>query len=164
MKNTAKYLMSFLLILSLFGNGLLLYYIKETEKPHSSISKLTLGINNTVIYCENSEGVRDFLVDMQENSFQFGEAKLISGDNLYLQTPKNKINLSDYEAQGFVINSSGELLYSLVVPTLKKQKVFVTPNGKRYHTDAYCAGRTGFEIDCETAMFFDREPCRICAE
>jgi len=163
MKSILKYLIACLLVLSFLANGLMFYYIKETGKPYPSISRLTLGVNNTVIYCENSAGVRDFLVDMQENSFQFGKAKLVNGDNIYLQTPENKINLSSYEAQGFVINSSGEILYSLVTPTLKKQKVFVTPNGGKYHTDAYCAGRTGFEIEYETAIMFDREPCKLCA-
>ncbi len=163
MKNTAKYLISVLLVLSLFGNGLMLYYIKETEKPQPSISKITFGEHNTVVYCEKAADVQAFRVDSGERSFQFGASKLVDGDNLYLITPESKINLSEYDAKGFVIDSNGEILHSLVTPTLKKQKVFVTPNGGKYHTDAYCAGRTGFEIDYETAIMFDREACKLCA-
>ena len=164
MKNKVKYLISALLVLSLFGNGLLLYYINETEKPQPSVSKITFGEHNTVVYCEKAADVNTFLIDIEENSFQFGDSALAAGENLYLITDEGKINLSDYDAQGFVINSNGELLYSLVAPILKKQKVFVTSNGRKYHTDAYCVGRNGFEIDYETAIMFDREPCKICAE
>lgn len=164
MKKAVKYLIAFLLVLSLSANGLMLYYIKETEKPHPSISKITFGEHNTVVYCEKTADVQAFRVDSAEKSFQFGDSKLVESDNLYLITSGGKINLSDYDAKGFVIDSEGNILYSLAEPSLKKEKVFVTPSGHKYHTDIYCAGKNGFEVDCETALAFDRRPCKNCSE
>ncbi len=115
MKNTYRFI-SLLLVLSVLGNVLLLYYIKETEKPQPSISKITFGEHNTVVYCERSADVNVVNIDFEKNTYQFGDAKLVSDDNLYLQTAENEINLSEYDAQGFVISSNGDILYSLVAP------------------------------------------------
>lgn len=165
MKKAKRYLIVFLLIISLLGNGILLYYIKETEKPKPSIMKLSGGESDMVIYCERSAEDHITKIDYEEHSVTVGSSKILNeGDSVYFMGSNGNVNLALYDAQGFVINSSGELLYSLTAPALKKQKVFVTPKGEKYHSDIYCAGESGFETDYETAILFDRQPCKICVQ
>ena len=165
MKNAMKYVIALLLAISLSCNGILFYYIKETEKPKPSIMKLSGGESDMVIYCERSENDNITRIDYEEHSVTAGASKILNeGNNVYFFGNNGQVNLSLYDAQGFVINTNGEVMYSLTVPTLKKQKVFATPNGKKYHADDFCAGKTGFETDYETAILFDRQPCKICVE
>lgn len=163
MKAFKKYLLVVFLVLSLLGNALLYYYLVETNKPSFSILKLELGENNTVIYCEQSADSKSLEVDLKNRVYKIDKATLISKDDgMYLVTLENEINLSEYEGSGFVINSNGELLYSLNTPRKKQAKVYITPSGRKYHTDPDCAGTTGFEIVLETAKLL-RKPCSICA-
>ena len=163
MKALKNYMFMTLLVLSVLCNILLCYYLSEANKPSSSIVRFGFSEHDTVIYCEKSKDVQSIKIDTDKRIYTIGNAKLISkADALYLAAAEEEINLSDYEGFGFVINSNGELLYSLNTPTKKQQTVFITPSGKKYHTDRYCAGKTGFEIGIETAKLL-REPCSICA-
>ncbi len=84
-------------------------------------------------------------------------------EDLYLVSPEEKINLSQKGSDAFVINSNGKLIYQLTKPEkIIHEKVFVTPYGRKYHSDTLCTGRTAFETDLETAKLFGREPCSIC--
>lgn len=120
-------------------------------------------MHDTVIYCEKSAEINAIMLNGSENSFTIGSSKIICGDDsVYFENVNEKIRLADYEGFGFVINSDGELLYSLNTPVKKQEKVYITPSGKKYHKDQYCAGKTGFEINIETAKLM-REPCNLCS-
>lgn len=163
MKAVKKYLLICLLILSLSCNALLLYfYLFQERKPSASITKFTFNNHDTVIYCEKTEPVGAIKLESEKKTFTIGDSKLINeNDAVYFKNKSEKINLSDYEGFGFVINSNGELLYSLNTPVKKQETVYVTPSGKKYHKDFYCAGKSGFEVSIETAKLF-RNPCNIC--
>ena len=114
MKAYKNYLLTVLLILSFLCNALLLFYLFETKEPYPSITKFGFSEQDKVVYCENSDNVEYIAVDINKGSYTIGNAELISeGNSLYLVTSENKINLSDYNAAGFVINSNGEILYTL---------------------------------------------------
>ena len=163
MKNFKKYILTVLLILSVMCNALLCFYLLQAKKPVPSIVKFGYDKHNTVIYCEKAEDVNTVKLDTNKNIFTIGDSKLLSAeDALYFITPEEKIKLTDYEGSGFIVNSKGELLYSLNTPAKKQETVYITPSGKKYHKDAFCAGKTGFEINIETAKLL-REPCNICA-
>lgn len=165
MKHKTFVLIISLLTLSLLCNGLLFYYVSELIKPKPSITKFSFTDYDTFIYCERSADVKSVNIDMQKGCVTIGESKFLKeSGKVYLIGKDGKINLSSYDAEGFIINSDGELLYSATTPTLKKEKVFITPKGEKYHTDAYCAGKTGFEAPLETAKLLEREPCKICAQ
>lgn len=162
MKTVKKYLFFALLVMSLFCNALLCFHIVQ-KKSEPSITRFYYDMHNLIIYCEKTAEINTIKADYGENSFTIGESRLLNTvDSLYLINNKEKIKLSDYEGFGFVINSEGELLYSLNTPVKKQQTVYITPTGKKYHTDPDCAGKTGFEIELETAKLF-RQPCSICA-
>ena len=163
MKISKIYLLISLLTVSLFSNILLCFHIVHKENPNSSISKFTYSMHDTVIYCEKSSEVNTIKADFDENSFTIGDSKLLNADDsVYLISHKGKIRLSDYEGFGFVINSEGDLLYSLNTPVKKQQTVYITPSGKKYHTKQSCAGKNSIETDLETAKLL-REPCKLCA-
>ncbi len=163
MKKIVKYLVSALFIVSLVSNVILCYYIYETEKPTPSITRFYYDMHDTVIYCEKSADINAIKLNGKENSFTIVKAKIAcEEDSVYFINDEECIKLADYEGYGFIINSEGELLYSLNAPVKKQEKVYVTPSGKKYHRDIYCAGKTGFEISIETAKRL-REPCSLCA-
>ena len=163
MKALKKYRFMTLLVLSVLCNILLCYYLSEANKPSSSIVRFVFNEHNRVIYCEKSREVQSIKINTDKGIYTIGDAKLINEENsLLLVTPEEKINLSDYDGLGFIINSNGELLYSLNIPIKKQQMVYITPSGKKYHTNIYCAGKTGFEISLDTAKLM-REPCSLCA-
>ena len=162
MKPVKKYLIFALLVMSLSCNALLCFHIVQ-KKPENSITKFTYDMHDTVIYCEKNAEVNTVKADYDKNIFTIGDSRLLNTvDSLYLINNKEKIKLSDYEGFGFVINSEGELLYSLNTPVKKQQTVYITPSGKKYHTNRHCGGKTSFEIALETAKLF-RKPCNICA-
>lgn len=163
MKNSKFFLLTGLLFVSLFCNAILCFYLVRTNNPEPSITKFRYEMHDTVVYCDKSYETKAIKLDYDENSFTIGKSKLLNTyDSVYLVTDEKKIRLSDYEGLGFVINSEGKLLYSLVTPAKKQEKVYITPSGKKYHRDKYCAGKTGFEIELDTAQLL-REPCNICA-
>lgn len=163
MKHKSKIIVSVLLLISLIFNGVLLYYIKETEKPKPSIMKFGSGESDMVIYCDRSEDDNVTVVDYEKHTVTVGVSTILNEDDtVYFIGNNGKVDLSDYDAQGFVIDSRGNLLFGLCTPTLKKEKVYVSPNGEKYHNDIYCAGKSGFEITPETAKMFDRQPCKKC--
>lgn len=163
MKTIKKYCIFGLLVMSLFCNALLCFYLTQDKKSEPSITRFYYDMHDLIIYCEKTAEVNTIRADYSENSFTIGDSKLLNADDsVYLINNKEEIRLSDYEGFGFVINSDGELLYSLNTPVKKQQTVYITPSGKKYHTDPDCAGKTGFEIALETAKHF-REPCNICA-
>lgn len=163
MKKLKNILFVAMLFISLIFNGLLCYYIHETAKPTPSITRFYYDMHDTVIYCEKSAEINAIMLNGSENSFTIGSSKIICGDDsVYFENANEKIRLADYEGYGFVINSEGELLYSMNTPVKKQEKVYITPSGKKYHRDMYCAGRTGFEMPIETAKLL-REPCSLCA-
>ena len=159
MKNIVKYILSTLLIISLICNGLLAFYLVQERKPLPSVIRFGYDMHD----CEKSAENNTIKLDYNENSFTIGSSKIICGDDsVYFENANEKIRLADYEGYGFVINSEGELLYSMNTPVKKQEKVYITPSGKKYHRDMYCAGRTGFEMPIETAKLL-REPCSLCA-
>ncbi len=163
MRALKKYILTALLILSVLCNALLYFYLLQERKPTPSITKFSYSEHDTVIYCEKSPDTQTVQLEVDKNTFTIGDTKLMSTDEaLYLINPNEKINLSDYEGFGFVINSDGELLYSMNTPEKKQETVYITPSGEKYHKDPYCAGKTGFEISLETAKLM-REPCNLCA-
>ena len=163
MKKFIKYLVSILFIVSLISNGLLCYYIYETEKPTPSITRLYYDMHDTVIYCEKSADMNTVKLDYNENNFTIGKSKITcKKDSVYFINDEECIKLADYEGYGFVINSDGELLYSMNIPQKKQEKVYITPSGEKYHKDKHCAGKTGFELPLETAKLL-RTPCMLCA-
>ena len=163
MKNFVKYMLASLLVITLICNGFLVFYLDKKKKPIPSIIRFDYGIHNTFIYCERSAEIKSIQHNYSENSFTIGKSKLLCGDDsVYFINDREKIRLEDYEGYGFVINSEGELLYSMNTPVKKQEKVYITPSGKKYHRDMYCAGRTGFEMPIETAKLL-REPRSLCA-
>ena len=164
MKKIKKYLFVVLLILSVLSNAVLYFQLLQVKKTVSSVTKFSYSEHDTVIYCEKSPDVQTVKLEADKNTFTIGDAKLVNTpEALYLINPEGKINLSDYEGFGFVINSDGKLLYSLNTPSKKQETVYITPSGKKYHKDPYCAGKTAFEAPLETATKLLREPCKICA-
>ena len=163
MKNTVKYILAILLAISLICNGFLAFHLVQERKPLPSVIRFGYDMHNTVIYCEKSAEINAIMLNDSKNSFTIGSSKITCGeDSVYFENGKEKIRLDDYEGNGFVINSEGELLYSMNAPVKKQEKVYITPSGKKYHRDMYCAGRTGFEMPIETAKLL-REPCNLCA-
>lgn len=151
-----------LLALSVVCNCLLLCHIVAQRKLDPSILKLT-NHNDMIIYCERSRDVKSCRFDMDEGLITVGDSQILNtAEEVFFFGSKGETNLSQYDALGFVVNSDGELLYSLTEPVLKQETVFVTPKGKKYHSDASCAGKTGFEIKLNTAIMFDRTACNIC--
>lgn len=152
MKRMSKVFFIFLLISSLTANGLLAYYIYETEKPSPSIMKWGFGEHNIEVYCERTADVTVTEINHDSNTVKIGKAELISKEDLYPVSPEGETNLSRIGGEAFVINSNGELLYQLMKPEKEiSETVYVTPSGNKYHCDIYCAGRTAFETDLETA-------------
>ena len=163
MKKFVKYVVSTLFIVSLISNVILCYYIYETAKPTPSITRFYYDMHDTVIYCEKSAEINAIMLNGSENSFTIGSSKIICGDDsVYFENGKEKIRLADYEGYGFVINSEGELLYSMNTPVKKQEKVFITPSGEKYHRNQYCAGKNRVQMPIETAKLL-REPCSLCA-
>lgn len=121
MKNFVKYMLASLLVISLICNGFLVFYLVKKKKPIPSIIRFDYGIHNTFIYCERSAEIKSIQHNYSENSFTIGKSKLLCGDDsVYFINDREKIRLEDYEGYGFVINSEGELLYSMNTP-VKKQ-------------------------------------------
>lgn len=163
MKNIVKYILSTLLIISLICNGLLAFYLVQERKPLPSVIRFGYDMHDTVIYCEKSAEINAIMLNGSENSFTIGSSKIICGDDsVYFENGKEKIRLADYEGYGFVINSEGELLYSMNTPVKKQEKVFITPSGEKYHRNQYCAGKNRVQMPIETAKLL-REPCSLCA-
>ncbi len=163
MKAVKRYMFVVLLVLSVICNIFLYYHLLQERKPLPSIIKLSYSEHDAFVYCEKAPDVQAVKLEADKNTFTIGNAKLVNTpEALYLTNSEEKINLSDYEGFGFVINSDGELLYSLNTPLKKQETVFITPSGKKYHKDRYCAGKTAFEMSLETAKLM-REPCDICA-
>lgn len=149
--------------ISLIANVLLAYYLYDNLRPVPSVIRFGFGEQNIVVYCETAKDVTATKVNFEECIYMIGDAKLQYKDDLYLISPEKRINLSQLGGEAFVINSQGELLYQLMKPDSDNiEAVFVTPSGKKYHSDSYCAGRTAFETDLETAALFGRTPCSIC--
>lgn len=120
MKSFKKYLLIFIFILSVMCNLLLCYFLAQERKAVPSITKFSYSEHDTFVYCEKFSDAQPVRLQADENTFIIGNAKLVnSPEALYLINDKEKIKLSDYEGCGFVINSNGELLYSLNKP-LKK--------------------------------------------
>lgn len=162
MKNSKNFLLTLLLAVSLICNTLLCIYIFRIVNMSSSTVKLNFTEHNTVIYCEKSDDINNIALNTDKKLFTVGDSKLLNaGDSVYFIGAQGEIKLSDYEGEGFIINSDGELLYSLNVPVKKQETVYITPSGKKYHTSLSCAGKTGFEITLETAKLL-RTPCSIC--
>ncbi len=119
-------------------------------------------MHDTVIYCEKNEETQSVKLNYDKKLFTIDNSSLLcADDSVYFIGSEGEIRLSDYEGEGFIINNNGELLYSLNRPTKKQVKVYITPSGKKYHTDPNCAGKTGFEMPLDTAMLL-RTPCNIC--
>lgn len=117
MKTTKKYLISSLLVMSLFCNFLFCFYLTQEKKSEPSITRFHYDMHDLIIYCEKTSEINTIKADYGENSFTIGESKLLNADDsVYLVNNKEEIKLSDYEGFGFVINSEGELLYSLNTP------------------------------------------------
>ena len=128
MKNIVKYILSTLLIISLICNGLLAFYLVQERKPLPSVIRFGYDMHDTVIYCEKSLEINAITLNDSENSFTIGSLKIICGDDsVYFENANEKIRLADYEGCGFVINSEGELLYSMNTPVKKQEKVYITP-------------------------------------
>lgn len=88
-----------------------------SKKTVSSITKFGYSEHDIFIYCEKTPDVKAVKLEADKNTFTIGDAKLVNTpEALYLINPEEKINLSDYEGFGFVINSDGELLYSMNTP------------------------------------------------
>ena len=159
-----KIVLATVLSISLVCNALLCFYIAETEKLTPSITRFYYDMHDTIIYCEKSEEINAIKLNDSENSFTIGKSKLLcSDDSVYFINEKGKIRLADYEGFGFVINSEGELLYSMNAPVKKQEKVFITPSGEKYHRNQYCAGKNRVEVPIETAKLL-REPCSLCVK
>lgn len=151
-----------MLLVSLFSN---FYCFFKLQKPSSSIMKFEFGEQDIKIYCEKSEDVKTVKVDFTNGSYKIGNAELVNKEDIYLISNENRINLSEIGGNAFVINSNGELLYQMVKAEKElPETVFVTPSGKKYHSDVFCAGKTAFGTDLETAELFGRSQCSICFE
>lgn len=156
-----------LFILSLVINALLAYYLYDNLKPAPSLMKFGFSEHNIVVYFEIAEDVTSTKIDFNEGIYKVGDAEIQYKDDLCLSSPDGKINLSEIGGEAFVINSDGKLLYQLVKPEnasdgKNTETVFVTPSGKKYHSDYYCAGRSAFETEKETAVLFGRASCSVC--
>ena len=117
MKQFKNFLTLILLTVSLFCNILLGYYAYNASKATSSVTKITFDEHNIVIYCEKDHKDKAMKIDMQKRAFTIGETTLLStADALFLETSDGKINLSDYGADAYVVNSEGRLLYSMSSP------------------------------------------------
>lgn len=164
MKRIMKVASVVLLVISIIFNGILIYYIHETEKPSPSIVKLGFSEYDVKVYCEKAEDVQSVKINFEKGTYKIGSAEIVNKDGLYLVSPEGTVNLSEKDADAFVINSKGKLLYQLEKPERDiSENVFVTPSGKKYHKDIFCAGRTAFETDKQTAELFGRTSCSICA-
>ena len=162
MKISKKSLLTILLVISLICNAFLCFSLIQERKPTPSIIKFGYDELNTVIYCEKSDRSIPVKLNYEKNIFTIDISKLLyENDSIYFITPYEKINLSDYEGVGYVINDNGELLYSLNTPAKKQQMVYITPSGKKYHLKKNCAGKNGIKIEFETALLL-KEPCSIC--
>ncbi len=165
MKKVVKVFFRILFVLSVVCNLLLSYYLYENLRPIPSVLRFgfSLGEDNIVIYCETSADVTVTEADFEEKIYKIGDAEIHYKDDICFVSHGKRINLSETGGDAFVINSDGELLYQMVKPEKEiSETVFVTPSGKKYHSDIYCAGRTAFETDTETAERFGRKPCSIC--
>ncbi len=122
-----------------------------------------LGEEEMVIYCETSADITVTEANFEERIYKIGDAEIHYKDDICFISHGKKINLSETGADAFVINSDGELLYQMVKPKKEiGETVFVTPSGKKYHSDPYCAGKSAFETEKETAVLFGRTACSIC--
>lgn len=120
MKNFKNKLLIFILILSVLCNALLYYYLLQERKPVPAITRFSFSEHGIFIHCERSSDVQTVKLDADNKAFIIGDARLESRDDaLYLINPEQEINLSAYEGSGFVINSDGELLYSINTPVEK---------------------------------------------
>lgn len=131
MKKIKKYLFVVLLILSVLSNAVLCFQLLQVKKTVSSITKFGYSEHDIFICCEKTPDVKAVKLEADKNTFTIGDAKLVNTpEALYLINPEEKINLSDYEGFGFVINSDGELLYSMNTPEKKQEFVFIHPRVK----------------------------------
>ena len=167
MKKAGKVLFKVLFVISVICNLLLSYYLYENLRPIPSVMRFgfDLGKGETVIYCETSADISVIDADFEEKIYKIGDAEIHYKDDIYFVSHGKRINLSETGSQAFVINSDGELLYQMVKPEKEMgETVFATPSGKKYHSDIYCAGKSAFETEKETAELFGRTPCSICCQ
>lgn len=164
MKKIVKYMLATVLVISLLCNGLLCYLLVQERKPLPSVMRFGFGVHDTFIYCEKADDINAIKVNHNENSYTIGKSKIMcTDDSVYFINDEESIRLADYEGFGFVINSNGELLYSMNAPVKKQEKVFITPSGEKYHRNQYCAGKNRVEVPIETAKLL-REPCSLCVK
>lgn len=163
MKKVMKVIFGILFTLSVACNLLLSYYLYENIRPIPSVMRFEFSEQNMVIYCERSADITATDVNLNECTYKIGDAEIYYKDDIYFVAHGKRINLTETGSDAFVINSDGELLYQMVKPQKEiSEIVYATPSGKKYHSDIYCAGRTAFETDTETAESFGRKPCSIC--
>lgn len=165
MKKAGKVLFKVLFVISVISNLLLSYFLYDNLRPIPSVMRFGFGLGEEeiVIYCETSADITVTQVNFEEQTYKIGEAEIHYGDEIYFVSHGKRINLSQTGSQAFVINSDGELLYQMVKPEKEiSETVFATPSGKKYHCDIYCAGKSAFETEKETAELFGRTPCSIC--
>lgn len=165
MKKAGKILFRVLFFISVICNLLLSYYLYDNLRPIPGVMRFGFsnGEDEIVIYCETSADITVTQADFEEQIYKIGVAEIHYKDDVYFVSHGKRINLSETGSDAFVINSDGELLYQMVKPEKEmSETVFATPSGKKYHSDLYCAGRTAFETDAETAEKFGRKPCSIC--
>ena len=163
MKKAMKVFFRLFFVLSVVCNLLLSYYLYENLRPIPSVIRFEFGDHNIVVYCETAEDITVTEVNFEEKTYKVEDAELHYKDDLFFVSNGKKINLSETGSEAFVINSDGELLYQMEKPQKEiSEIVYATPSGKKYHSDIYCAGRTAFETDTETAESFGRKPCSIC--
>lgn len=113
MRSKKKRIITVLLILSLIGNVLMLYYINETQKPEPSVMKFS-SESGMVVYFDRSAEDNKTYIDFEGHSVTVGSSTILNEkDIVYFIGNKGKINLSQYNAKGFIVDSNGELLYKL---------------------------------------------------
>ncbi len=165
MKKAGKVLFRVLFVISVISNLLLSYYLYDNLRPIPSVMRFGFGTGEEeiVIYCETSADITVTEVNFEEQTYKIGDAEIHYKDDIYFVSHGKKINLSETGAEAFVINSDGELLYRMVKPEKEiSETVFATPSGEKYHSDIYCAGKSAFKTEKETAVLFGRTPCSIC--
>lgn len=165
MKKAGKVLFKVLFVISFVSNLLLSYYLYDNLRPIPSVMRFGFGLGEEeiVIYCETSADITATQINFEEQTYTIGDAKIHYKDDICFEAHGKKINLSETGSNAFVINSDGELLYQMVKPEKEiSETVFATPSGKKYHSDIYCAGKSAFETERETAVLFGRTPCNIC--
>ena len=172
MKKAGKVIFRVLFVISVICNLLLAYFLYDNLRPLPSVMRFGFdtGEGKTVIYCEKSADITAVELNYKECTYKIGDSEIYFKDDIYLVSHGKRINLSETGCDAFVINSDGELLYRMVNPedesnekyNIASETVFATPSGKKYHSDIYCAGKSAFETEKETAELFGRTPCSIC--